>query len=74
VDSKEAIHPIFRVPVGVDLTGDDAVRAPSRSVVLGCHYTNTPGLVKDQVTAILDGEPIGLTTTNAVLRLGDGDR
>jgi site-specific DNA recombinase len=32
VDSKEAIHPIFRVPVGVDLTGDDAVRAPSRSV------------------------------------------
>jgi hypothetical protein len=32
VDSKEAIHPIFRVPVGVDLSGDDAVRAPSRSV------------------------------------------
>jgi hypothetical protein len=32
VDSKEAIHPIFRVPVGVDLSADDAVRAPSRSV------------------------------------------
>jgi site-specific DNA recombinase len=32
VDSKEAIHPIFRVPVGADISGDDAVRAPSRSV------------------------------------------
>jgi hypothetical protein len=32
VDSKEAIHPIFRVPVGVNLSEDDAVRAPSRSV------------------------------------------
>jgi hypothetical protein len=32
VDSKEAIHPIFPVPVGVDLTEDDAIRAPSRSV------------------------------------------
>ena len=32
VDSREAIHPIFRVPVGVNLSGDDAVRAPSRSV------------------------------------------
>ena len=32
VDSKEAIHPIFRVPVGVDLSGDDAVRAPSQLV------------------------------------------
>ena len=32
VDSKEAIHPIFRVPVGVDIPVDDAVRAPSRSV------------------------------------------
>jgi hypothetical protein len=32
VDSKEAIHPIFRVPVSVDLSLDDAVRAPSRSV------------------------------------------
>jgi site-specific DNA recombinase len=32
VDSKEAIHPIFRVPVGVDISVDDAVRAPSRSV------------------------------------------
>jgi len=34
VDSREAVHPIFRVPVDVDLSGDDAVRAPSRSVVL----------------------------------------
>jgi hypothetical protein len=32
VHNREAIHPIFRVPVGVDLAGDDAVRAPSRSV------------------------------------------
>jgi hypothetical protein len=32
VDGREAIHPIFRVPVGVNLSGDDAVRAPSRSV------------------------------------------
>jgi hypothetical protein len=32
VDSREAIHPIFRLPVGVDLSVDDAVRAPSRSV------------------------------------------
>jgi site-specific DNA recombinase len=32
VDSREAIHPIFRVPVGVDISRDDAVRAPSRSV------------------------------------------
>jgi len=32
VDSKEAIHPIFRVPVGVDISGDNTVRAPSRSV------------------------------------------
>jgi hypothetical protein len=32
VDSREAIHPIFRVPAGVNLSEDDAVRAPSRSV------------------------------------------
>jgi len=32
VDGREAIHPIFRVPVGPNLYEDDAVRAPSRSV------------------------------------------
>jgi site-specific DNA recombinase len=32
VDSRQAIHPVFRVPLGGDHTGDDAVRAPSRSV------------------------------------------
>ena len=32
VDSREAIQPIFRVPVGGDHQQDDAVRAPSRSV------------------------------------------
>jgi Transposase DDE domain group 1 len=32
VDSREAIHPVFRVPVGGDHQQDDAVRAPSRSV------------------------------------------
>jgi hypothetical protein len=32
VDSKEAIHPIFRVPIGANLHEDDAVRAPSQSV------------------------------------------
>lgn len=43
-------------------------------VVLGCHYTNTPSAVKDQVTAIIDGGEIRLAGSNAVLRLGDGDR
>lgn len=43
-------------------------------VVLGCHYTNTPVLVKDQVTALVDGDAIQLTGSNAVLRTGDGDR
>jgi hypothetical protein len=32
VDSRQAIHPIFRVPLGGDHPEDDAVRAPSRSV------------------------------------------
>jgi len=32
VDSREAIHPVFRVPLGGDHQPDDAVRAPSRSV------------------------------------------
>ena len=32
VDSRDAIHPIFRLPVGGDHQGDDAVRAPSPSV------------------------------------------
>ena len=32
VDSREAIHPIFRVPSGRDHPEDDAVRAPSRPV------------------------------------------
>ena len=32
VDSRDAIQPIFRVPLGGDHPGDDAVRAPSRSV------------------------------------------
>ena len=32
VDSRDAIHPIFRVPVSANLYRDDAVRAPSRSV------------------------------------------
>ena len=43
-------------------------------VVLGWHYTNTPGLVKDQVTTTLDGDAITLAAANAVLRLGNGDR
>ena len=32
VDGREAIHPIFRVPVVANLYEDDAVRAPSQSV------------------------------------------
>jgi hypothetical protein len=32
VDSRKAIHPVFRVPVGGGHHEDDAVRAPSRSV------------------------------------------
>jgi site-specific DNA recombinase len=32
VDSRQAIHPVFRVPVGGGHQKDDAVRAPSRSV------------------------------------------
>jgi len=32
VDSRDAIHPTFRVPLGGDHHQDDAVRAPSRSV------------------------------------------
>jgi len=32
VDSREAIHPVFHVPVGGDHQQDGAVRAPSRSV------------------------------------------
>jgi len=32
VDSRDAIHPTFRVPLGGDQHPDDAVRAPSRSV------------------------------------------
>ena len=32
VDSRDAIHPIFRVPVGGDHHENDADRAPSRSV------------------------------------------
>jgi hypothetical protein len=32
VDSREAIHPVFRVPVGGEHQQDNAVRAPSRSV------------------------------------------
>ncbi len=32
VDSRDAIHPTFRVPLGGDHHPDDAVRAPSRSV------------------------------------------
>ena len=51
-----------------------AVSHNDTRVVLRCHYTNTPGWENDQVTAILDGGPIGLAGANAVLRLGDGDR
>ena len=32
VDSRDAIHPIFRVPIGAHNDEGDAVRAPSRSV------------------------------------------
>jgi len=35
VDSRQAIHPVFRVPVGRDDQQEDAVRVPSRSVDLG---------------------------------------
>jgi len=40
VDSRQAIQPIFRVPVGGDHQQDDAVRAPSRSVELVGAYSN----------------------------------
>jgi hypothetical protein len=44
------------------------------TVVLGCHYTNTSGVGKDQVTTTLEGDAITLAAANAVLRLGNGDR
>jgi site-specific DNA recombinase len=42
VDSRDTIHPTFRVPLGGDHQPDDAVRAPSRSVAvdLGGHNKN----------------------------------
>ena len=40
VDSRDAIHPIFRIPVGGGHRQDDAVRAPSRFVDLGSHNKN----------------------------------
>jgi len=43
------------------------------TVVFGCHHTNTPGLVNDQLTAVLAGRAIGIVT-KAVLRTGSGDR
>ncbi len=65
VDSRDAIHPIFRVPVGGDDPRDDAVRAPSRSVVLRWHdakpFTQVNGL------------PVRLSPPNTVIRRGVGD-
>ncbi len=43
VDSREAIHPVFRVPGG-DHQQDDAVRAPSRSVEVKGLEPSTYGL------------------------------
>jgi len=40
VDSRQAIHPVFPVPVGGSHQQDDAARALSRSVDLGSHNTN----------------------------------
>jgi len=42
VDSRDAIHPTFRVPLGGDHHPDDAVRAPSRSVGRRHSYSNSP--------------------------------
>jgi site-specific DNA recombinase len=65
VDSRQAIHPIFRVPVGGAHQQDDAVRAPSRSVevkglepsasTLRTERCNLPGLgfpVDSQATLV----------------------
>lgn len=38
---RDAIHPIFRVPVDEDHNMDDTVCALSRSVVLRCRYSNS---------------------------------
>lgn len=39
---------------------------------LGWRYTNTPSLVKDQVTTALKSDAIRLGAVNAVPRNGDG--
>lgn len=75
-------QPYFRIPLPDDerpgpslaRANGTPVRMGSHHVVLGWHYTNTPSLRKDQVTASLDGRPVGLGAANAVLRVGDGDR
>jgi hypothetical protein len=51
-----------------------SVSRRDKKVVLGCHYTNTPAPEKGQVTAIINGEPVGLPAVNSAMRVGDGDR
>ncbi|MHB1510390.1 MAG: recombinase family protein [Acidimicrobiales bacterium] len=51
VDSRDAIHPTFRVPLGGDHHRDDAVRAPSRSVEVTLHPPKPWGLYRREVRA-----------------------
>jgi hypothetical protein len=53
VDSRAAIHPIFRVPVGVNPSGDDAGRAPSLSVDLGGHNKNRSAIFVAPILRIM---------------------
>ncbi|MHB1721227.1 MAG: recombinase family protein [Acidimicrobiales bacterium] len=54
VDSRQAIHPTFRVPLGEDHHLDDAVRAPSRSVGRRHSYSNLDD-IRQRLTAALSG-------------------
>jgi len=53
VDSREAIHPTFRAPMGGDHHLDKAVRAPSRSVGRRHSYSNSPD-VRVRVATVLE--------------------
>jgi hypothetical protein len=74
IPPNQAENPSPGRRLGLKERAPDLVRDQIPEVVLGCHYTNTPNAAKEHVTAIIDGNEIRLAGSNAVLRVGDGDR
>ena len=73
VEDASTVRPVFKIPAGTATTCSEAVRAPSRVVVLTCHSTRPPSTARSSAFAQVDGPVLQLPPLGTVLRPSPGE-